>query len=99
MRRVFRIPFSRSHLVRDVDDEIAFHLQSRMDSLVESGMNATEARSVALRQFGDLTTVRDEMLLTDRQHDTVRRRVNLFSELRQDVHSAPRPLPTHALVQ
>ena len=98
MRRVFRIPFSRSHLVRDVDDEIAFHLQSRIDALVESGMNATEARSVALRQFGDLTTVRDEMLLTDRQHDTVRRRVNLFAELRQDVAFGLRTLRRNSLL-
>ena len=68
MRRVFRIPFSRSRLVRDVDDEIAFHVQSRIDALVASGMPTAEARAAALRQFGDLPTVRDEMLVMDRQH-------------------------------
>ena len=44
MRRVFRIPFSRSRVVRDVDDEIAFHLQSRVDALVASGLSPSDAR-------------------------------------------------------
>ena len=98
MRRVFRIPFSRSRLVDDVDDEIAFHLQSRIDALVASGMSPAEARTVALRQFGDLGTVRDEILVMDRQRDSVRRRVNLFAELRQDVAFGLRTLRRNALL-
>lgn len=98
MRRVFRIPFSRSRLVRDVDDEIAFHLQSRIDALVASGVAPAEARAVALKQFGDLGTVRDAMLVTDRQHDTAQRRVNLFAELRQDVAFGLRTLRRNALL-
>jgi len=76
MRRVFRIPFSRARFVRDVDDEIAFHLQSRIDALIASGMPPDDARAAALRQFGDLVTVRQEMLVMDRQHDHTQRRVN-----------------------
>ena len=98
MRRVFRIPFSRSRLVRDVDDEIAFHLQSRIDALVRSGVTPAEARAAALRQFGDLPTVRDAMLVMDRQHDTTQRRVNLFAELRQDVAFGLRTLRRNTLL-
>ena len=98
MRRVFRIPFSRSRLVRDVDDEIAFHVQSRIDALVASGMPTAEARAAALRQFGDLPTVRDEMLVMDCQHDSAQRRVNLFAELRQDVAFGLRTLRRNALL-
>jgi predicted permease len=98
MRRVFRIPFSRSRLVRDVDDEIAFHLQSRIDALVQSGLTPVEARAAALRQFGDLTTVRDALIVVDRQHDSAQRRVNLFAELRQDFAFGIRTLRRNALL-
>ena len=98
MRRVFRIPFSRSRLVRDVDDEIAFHLQSRIDALVAAGLSPAAARATALKQFGDLPSVRDEMLIMDRQHDTAQRRVDLFAELRQDVGFGLRTLRRNALL-
>src|SRR5262245_45781671 len=98
MRRVFRIPFSRSRLVRDVDDEIAFHLQSRIDALVAGGMSPAEARKAAIRQFGDLPGVRDQMLVTDRQYDSAQRRVHLFAELRQDVAFGLRTLRRNALL-
>jgi len=98
MRRVFRIPFSRARFVRDVDDEIAFHLQSRIDALIASGMPPDDARAAALRQFGDLVTVRQEMLVMDRQHDHTQRRVNLFAELRQDVAFGLRTLRRNALL-
>jgi hypothetical protein len=98
MRRVFRIPFSRSRLVRDVDDEIAFHVQSRIDALVASGMPTAEARAAALR------TVRRSPHRSRRdarhgpQHDSAQRRVNLFAELRQDVAFGLRTLRRNALL-
>ena len=98
MRRVFRIPFSRSRVVRDVDDEIAFHLQSRVDALVASGLSPSDARATALAQFGDLTTVRDEMLVMDRQRDSSQRRSHLLAELRQDIAFGARTLRRNALL-
>ena len=98
MRRVFRIPFSRSRLVRDVDDEIAFHLQSRIEALLRSGMTPAEARAVALRQFGDLPSVRDAMLALDQRHEQAQRRGNLLGELRQDVAFGLRTLRRNAML-
>ncbi|HEY6830140.1 MAG TPA: ABC transporter permease [Gemmatimonadaceae bacterium] len=98
MRRVFRIPFSRSRLARDVDDEIAFHLQSRIDALVRSGMNPAEARAAALRQFGDLPSVRDAMLILDQRHEQAQRRGNLLAEFRQDVAFGLRTLRRNAML-
>ena len=98
MRRVFRIPFSRTRLVREVDDEISFHLQSRIDALVASGMTPDDARATAVRQFGDLTTVRQELLTTDRQREATQRRANIFAELRQDVTFGVRTLRRNALL-
>jgi predicted permease len=98
MRRVFRIPFSRTRLVREVDDEISFHLQSRIDALVASGMTPDDARAMAVRQFGDLTTVRQELLTTDRQREATQRRANILAELRQDVTFGVRTLRRNALL-
>src|SRR5262249_28643954 len=70
MRRVFRMPFSKARLARDVDDEILFHLQSRIDALVSAGMSVERARETALKQFGDPRGPRGEMLVLDEARET-----------------------------
>ncbi len=96
MRRVFRIPFSRFRLVREVDDEILFHLQSRIDALVAGGMSPTDARASALRQFGDVRGVRGDMLVLDRERETAARRRRFIGEIRQDVAYGIRTLRRNA---
>ena len=47
MRRAFRIPFARTprrQLAREVDDELAFHLDSRVERLVAQGWDPEAAR-------------------------------------------------------
>ena len=66
MRRVFRIPFSRAGIEREVDDEIAFHLSMRVDRLVAQGLTHDEALQRARQQFGDTHSVRAAMLHIDR---------------------------------
>ncbi|MFI5227971.1 MAG: ADOP family duplicated permease [Gemmatimonadales bacterium] len=96
MRRVFRIPFSRFRLVREVDDEISFHLQSRIDSLVASGMSPEQARAQAVRQFGDLAGVRDQLLATDREREAMEQRARVVADLRQDLVYGVRTLRRNA---
>ncbi|MBM3785902.1 MAG: ABC transporter permease [Acidobacteria bacterium] len=46
-------------LKADVDDELAFHLEQKIDDLVaQRGCSRKEARREALRQFGDLRSIR-----------------------------------------
>ena len=45
---------------RDVDEELAFHIQMRVDELRRTGMSESEAREATMKRFGDLTDVRDE---------------------------------------
>ncbi len=96
MRRVFRIPFSRFRLVREVDDEILFHLQSRIDALVAEGVSPEEARASALKQFGDVRGVRGDMLVLDRERETAARRRRFIAEIRQDVAYGVRTLRRNA---
>jgi len=44
VRRVFRIPFSRTRIEREVDDELAFHLETRVARLMAQGMAEADAR-------------------------------------------------------
>ena len=91
MRRVFRVPF-RAHVDRDVDDELAFHLDMRVRRLIDAGWSPDAARAEALRQFGDLNTVRDSCVAMDQQRERTMRRVNLVTELVQDTVFALRTL-------
>ena len=58
-------PFWRRYLrfwgddpAADVDDEFAFHIQTRIDELVAQGRSPRDARDEALRGFGDLDEVK-----------------------------------------
>ena len=51
-----------SDVQADVDDELDFHLETRTQELIESGVAPDLARGEALRQFGDVRSVRRELL-------------------------------------
>ena len=44
----------------DVEDEFQFHLQTKIEELIASGLTAEEARREALRQFGPVQSYRNE---------------------------------------
>ena len=57
--RAFRFPWrSRGDIVRDVDDELEFHLAMRAQELENNGVAPDEARRQAVEQFGDLEGTR-----------------------------------------
>ena len=95
MRPVFRLLGGRHLVEREVDDEIAFHLEMRARQLSERGMSPDAAYREALRQFGDLTTVRATCVITDYERERTMQRVNFLAELRQDFWQALRVLRTN----
>ena len=48
------------YLVSDVDIELDFHIEGRVEELVADGWSREDARVEALRQFGDLARYRQE---------------------------------------
>jgi predicted permease len=64
-RPSFELPVSRQRIGRAVDDELAFHLDARVDELVASGMDPESARRSALKEFGDLDSARNELRRID----------------------------------
>jgi putative ABC transport system permease protein len=69
----------------EVDDELAFHLERRIQDYIAQGMDPAMARAAALERFGDLDGVRSEctQLLEDDRRATARR--DWFDDLRQDL--------------
>ena len=58
-RRPWRHVIRRGSEIRaEVDDEIRFHIEMRIADLQRRGLNPSEARAEALRQFGNLEETR-----------------------------------------
>src|SRR5271154_4042773 len=57
--RRLRTQVAPNRLDRDLEDEVAFHLAMREEKSLGAGVDATEARYAARRQFGNLTTVKE----------------------------------------
>jgi putative ABC transport system permease protein len=90
-RRLFRLAVRRSALLeREVDDEIAFHLEARAAQLVARHMSAEDARAEALRRFGDVGAARQTLNRSATRHEARMQLRELFASTWQDVHYAAR---------
>lgn len=69
----------------NVTDEVAFHLEMRTKELIEQGLDPAAARAEARRRFGDVREVTEATQREDQIARTSKRRVEFFSELRQDL--------------
>ncbi|HXB26100.1 MAG TPA: ABC transporter permease [Gemmatimonadaceae bacterium] len=87
-----RRPFRLTHVERDVDEEIAFHIAEREKKLIAAGVSPDEAHARAMAQFGDIRAVRTEMLTIDQG----RKRADVLSNIRQDATYALRTLVHNA---
>lgn len=89
-RRLLRLSIGNRSIERDVDDELAFHLAMREETLRRLGVSPEAAHSEAQQRFGDARRVRDECLTIDRQHAREERLVEWFESIWSDVHYALR---------
>jgi predicted permease len=92
MRRALRLRLGRRGIEREVEDELAFHLEMRTRRLIEEGVPPDEARAEALRQFGDLESVRRSCVTYDEERERAMQRVDRLGELLQDTRYAVRAL-------
>jgi putative ABC transport system permease protein len=65
-RRVFRVPFSRLGLRRDVDAELRFHIEGRIEELMSKDLSRDEAEREARARFGDIDRIESEVRSIDR---------------------------------
>ena len=92
-KRFFRLPWRSARQIRaDVDDELRFHLDMRIDALVSLGYSRDAARTEALREFGDLDDARTYIGAVDRDIEAAQRRSEIMFDFFQDVGYAIRKL-------
>jgi putative ABC transport system permease protein len=68
IRRALRLPDSAERMARDLDEEVRFHIEERVQDLMARGMNANDARAEALRRFGDTEDLRDYCRTIEESH-------------------------------
>jgi len=76
----------------DVDEELQFHIESRVLDYVAEGMTVEAARAEALRRFGDVSAVRRSCEEIDHLLEQERRRADMWEALMQDLRYAARAL-------
>jgi predicted permease len=93
IRRLFAfVRRSRHQIQRDVDDELAFHLETRADELQAAGADPATANAQARREFGDIRAARHDLVRIDDQGARLRKRRDYMGDLRQDIRYALRQL-------
>jgi putative ABC transport system permease protein len=90
MKEPRRIPFIPGKPDAEVESELRFHLDERIQANIAAGMSPDDARKAAVERFGDVKGVREECarLLTEERR--TRRRRDWFDDLRQDLRFALR---------
>jgi predicted permease len=95
-RRLLSLPVRTDAAInRDVDDEMAFHLEMRAAELQRAGIPADEAARRARAEYGDVDRARRALSLEDQRVSQGARRTLFFDELRQDIKYATRQLVQH----
>jgi hypothetical protein len=79
--------FWKPDVSKDVEDELAVHLEMRQREYVERGVDPAEARDIAARRFGDVQSIAATCRDIDERWYREQRRASMWMDLRQD---APR---------
>jgi len=85
-------PLGRPPVEREVEEEIAFHLEMRVRELMADGMGEEDARVEARRRLGDVERVKARMRTEGRRRDGRMERRQWWDETRQDLGFALRQL-------
>ena len=93
MRRLFRLPRRSARMIaEEVEAELAFHFEARVEQLQRRGLSVDEARAEAGRRFGDVDTTRRALRASlNRREGRMRRRERL-EQLLFDLRYALRQL-------
>ena len=77
---------------RDIDNELRFHLESRVAELIASGLSTDDAWTLARQEFGDVDASRRELAAVDRRVHERTRRAGMRDVFMQDLKYALRSL-------
>ncbi|HWH51936.1 MAG TPA: ABC transporter permease [Gemmatimonadaceae bacterium] len=92
IRRFLRLPRSAARIRADLDDELRFDIDMRTRDYVAQDLSFDEARTRAVREFGDLDATRRYCEATDMEIESDIRRSHLVEDLRADLRLAWRAM-------
>ena len=92
IRRFFSLPRSKQTVEREIEDEIHFHIESRVADLVSRGVSPEVARTRALTEYGDVTESRRELNRLERRRLARERWLLRLESVHQDFAYAARTL-------
>ncbi len=81
----FRLTDSVRNAKREVDDELAFHIEMRTRELIAEGLAPDEARRRAVAQFGDIDTITAQLRRERASRNATRQRQDWWSAAKMDV--------------
>ena len=84
--------FIHPNVPADVDDELAFHIQSRVERNIALGLPPEEARRDAMGRFGDVDEVRAALVRHDERQHATERRAEYAADFVQDLRFGWRAL-------
>ena len=90
VRRVFRLPWSRQEMRRDLDDELRAHLQMRIDDLRTRGLSEQEAEAEAKRRLGNEADLKAYCSRVDERRALLDRTIGWLQDWTQDLRLAGR---------
>ena len=85
-----KLPYIPGKPDAEVDSELRFHLERRIEANLAAGMSPEEARQAAIARFGDVEGVREECERLLTMERKTRRRRDWLDDLRQDLRFSVR---------
>jgi putative ABC transport system permease protein len=76
----------------DVDEELAFHLDMRVDDYLACGMGEAEARGAVAQRLGNLAAIRAQCIDIDNRRNRRMARTQLFDAFVQDIRFGVRAM-------
>jgi len=102
LRRVFRLPWTSARMGREIDAELQFHLEGRIEELMErERLSRADAEAEARRRFGDLHEYRRQTRDIDHHMHRRRNRMEIIDSIRREGRQAMRSLrraPSFSLI-
>jgi putative ABC transport system permease protein len=92
LKRFFRVGDARRLDLESIDDELRFHIESRVDELVSAGHGRAEAQRVAASEFGDVSRYRADCVSIDSHHARELHMREFIESVVADLHHAARSL-------
>lgn len=92
LNRIFRLPLGSRLVKSEVDDELRFHLEERIEELVAAGLSPADAERIARERFGNVRRVRAQLRTMDGKAARRRELGELVYDVLRDVRHVLRSL-------